>query len=123
EVLTVYTYDDLGRLISFKRGDEIFYVAANTIGSPRVITNEEGKVADEITYDAYGKVLSQTNKSLALPIGFAGGLADPQTGLVRFGIRDYDPASGRFTERDPTLYAGGLNLYAYVGGDPVDRVD
>jgi RHS repeat-associated protein len=58
------------------------------------------------------------------PFGFAGGLHDPETGLVRFGARDYDPATGRWTARDPILFAGGsANLYQYAGGDPVNRVD
>ena len=58
-----------------------------------------------------------------LPIGFAGGIEDPLTGLVRFGLRDYDPAAGRWTARDPILQAGGLNIYAYVNSDPVGHRD
>jgi RHS repeat-associated protein len=46
------------------------------------------------------------------------------TGLVRFGARDYDPISGRWTRRDPIRFSGGdPNLYAYVLGDPVQRID
>ena len=59
-----------------------------------------------------------------MPIGFAGGIEDPVTGLVRFGLRDYDPVLGRFTTRDPLLFGGGQrNLYAYAGSDPVRLVD
>jgi hypothetical protein len=44
--------------------------------------------------------------------------------LVRFGARDYDPAIGRWTARDPIDFAGGdTNLYGYVGNDPVNQVD
>jgi RHS repeat-associated protein len=57
-------------------------------------------------------------------MGFAGGHYDPDTGLVRFGARDYDPYTGRWTARDPILFASGhANLYGYVGNDPVGRVD
>ena len=39
-------------------------------------------------------------------------------------MRDYEPASGRWTARDPALFGGGqANLYDYVGGDPIDRRD
>ena len=43
---------------------------------------------------------------------------------MRFGARDYDPRLGRWTAKDPLLFGGGdSNLYAYVAGDPINRVD
>lgn len=52
------------------------------------------------------------------------GINDPVTGLVRFGLRGYDPGIGRWTARDPVLFAGGqANLYTYVANNPVSRVD
>jgi RHS repeat-associated protein len=58
------------------------------------------------------------------PFGFAGGLWDPDTGLVRFGQRDHDPEIGRWTTQDPIGFSGGdTNLYAYVGNDPINAVD
>ncbi|MEZ4467719.1 MAG: RHS repeat-associated core domain-containing protein [bacterium] len=58
------------------------------------------------------------------PFGFAAGLHDPTTRLVRFGARDYDPHTARWMAKDPIDFAGGdTNLYAYVGGDPVNLVD
>jgi len=58
------------------------------------------------------------------PFGFAGGLYDPLTGLVRFGARDYDAEVGRWTAKDPIRFDGGDgNLYGYVGNDPVNWVD
>jgi len=57
-------------------------------------------------------------------MGFAGGLYDSDTGLVRFGARDYDPMVGRWVSKDPILFRGGQsNLYVYVGNDPVNRRD
>jgi RHS repeat-associated protein len=59
-----------------------------------------------------------------VPFGFAGGLHDRDTGLVRFGARDYDPVIGRWTAKDPIDFAGGdANLYGYVGNDPITFVD
>lgn len=58
------------------------------------------------------------------PFGFAGGLWDQETGLVRFGYRDYDPVTGRWTARDPLLFDGGQqNLYAYADSDVVNKRD
>jgi uncharacterized protein RhaS with RHS repeats len=43
---------------------------------------------------------------------------------VRFGARDYDPQTGRWTSKDPIRFAGGdANLYGYVLGDPMNYVD
>jgi uncharacterized protein RhaS with RHS repeats len=42
---------------------------------------------------------------------------------VHFGAREYDGATGRWTSKDPSRFAGGANLYAYSFGDPVNWVD
>jgi RHS repeat-associated protein len=74
-------------------------------------------------YDVWGRVILDTNPGFQ-PFGFAGGLYDQDTGLVRFGARDYDPETGRWTAKDPILFAGGdANLFAYVANDPVNWVD
>ncbi|MCP4252560.1 MAG: RHS repeat-associated core domain-containing protein, partial [Candidatus Scalindua sp.] len=58
------------------------------------------------------------------PFGFAGGLHDMDTGLVRFGARDYDTSIGRWTAKDPIDFAGGdVNLYGYVQNNPVNFID
>ena len=57
-------------------------------------------------YDSFGNVLQDTQPGFQ-PFGFAGGLYDPDTKLVRFGARDYDPRTGRWTAKDPILFAGG----------------
>ena len=49
---------------------------------------------------------------------------DRDTGLVRFGYRDYDPDIGRWTAKDPIGFAGGdTDLYGYVLNDPVNNID
>jgi RHS repeat-associated protein len=53
-----------------------------------------------------------------------GGFFDPLTGLVRFGARDYDASTGRWTAKDAILFDGGqTNLYVYVGNDRVNGKD
>ncbi|GEM_PF-6639895 len=68
--------------------------------------------------------LTDTNQTLKVPFRFAGGLYDADTKLTRFGYRDYDAYTGKWTAKDPIGFAGGdSNLYGYVLGDPVNFVD
>jgi RHS repeat-associated protein len=100
-----------------------FRILHDHLGSPRlVVDTTSGAVAQRMDYDSFGNVLSDTAPGFQ-PFGFAGGLYDRDTGLVRFGTRDYDPAVGRWTNKDPIRFAGGLNLYAYVENNPVNLTD
>lgn len=124
-VLTAYHYDDLGILFALERLGARFYVGAGPGGSPRVVWNTAGQIVKQIDYqDAFGADPVDSNPAFDLPIGFAGGLADPGTGLVRLGLRDYDPRAGVWITRDPALFTGGSpNLYTYAGGNPVSLRD
>ena len=74
-------------------------------------------------YDVWGKVTRDTNPGFQ-PFGFAGGIYDPETRLTRFGARDYDAQTGRWTAKDPILFDGrDSNLYGYVFNDPVNFID
>jgi RHS repeat-associated protein len=129
--LTAYFYDDDGLLFGLDRGGTRYLVATDQVGTPRLVAKLDGSVVRRFNHDAFGRATAdsdpgaaQSDPSFSLPIGFAGGLEDPVTGLVRFGLRDYDAAAGRFAERDPSLFTGSpLGLYAYAGGDPVDNRD
>ncbi|MDO9183628.1 MAG: RHS repeat-associated core domain-containing protein, partial [Bacteriovorax sp.] len=58
------------------------------------------------------------------PFGFAGGLYDSDTKLVRFGLRDFDSEIGRWNSKDVIRFsAGDSNLYGYTFSDPVNFVD
>lgn len=88
-----------------------------------VVDTQTGEVAQRLRHDAFGRVLEDTRPGFQ-PFGFAGGLVDPETGLVHFGVREYDPRTGRFLTPDPMLFdPGDTNLYRYVYNDPVNRVD
>jgi RHS repeat-associated protein len=96
------------------------------VGSVRMVVDvDTGTVAQRMEYDSFGKVLSNvTDPGFSQPFGFAGGLFDADTGLVRFGARDYDSEVGRWTVKDPIGFDGGdRNLYVYVGDSPVNVND
>ncbi|MCY4730030.1 hypothetical protein KY092_05590 [Natronomonas gomsonensis] len=121
---TRYYYDPSGRLIAFDRDGTWHYVATDQAGSPRVVAATDGTVEKEIVRDSFGAVQNDSAPGFRLHVGFGGGVRDPDTGLVRFGLRDYEPETGRFTARDPILQAGGqYNFYAYAHSDPVNALD
>src|SRR5258708_40071715 len=85
----------------------------------QVVDVATGATAQEIVYDTWGRVLSDTNPGFQ-PFGFAGGLYERDTGLVLLGARDYVPELGRWNRKDPAGFGGGLNTSPYVGNDPVN---
>ncbi len=98
-----------------------YYLCYDQVGSLRFVTDDRGKVQRQIDYDAFGYVINDTNPGLWIPFGFAGGLFDKDTGLVHFGFRDYDPDIGRWTAKDPLLFAGSdTDLYGYCINGPVN---
>lgn len=104
-------------------GPATYRLVTDHLGSVRLVVNADtGTIAQQLNYDAWGVVVADTNPGFQ-PFGFAGGIYDPDTGLVLFGARDYDPTIGRWTSKDPSLFSGGENLYAYCVGDPVNLVD
>jgi len=106
------------------KGGSAFRVVKNSNGSPVLLVDSStGAIAQSLGYDEFGVVTMDTAPGFQ-PVGFAGGIHDPLTGLVRFGARDYDAATGRWTTKDPIRFGGGDgNLYAYVFGDPVNLTD
>jgi RHS repeat-associated protein len=105
-------------------GSATYRVVKDMLGSVRLVVDSvSGEVKQRIDYDVWGKVLSNSNSGFQ-PFGYAGGLLDSDTGLTRFGAREYDAESGRWVSKDLIRFAGGdTNLYAYVGGDPANYRD
>lgn len=101
-----------------------YRIITDQIGSVRlVVKTTDGAISQQIEYDEFGKILSDSNPGFQ-NFGFAGGVYDHETKLVRFGARDYDGETGRWTAKDPIFFSGGdSNLYGYVMQDPVNFAD
>lgn len=104
--------------------DRTLSIVTDRWGSPRLILDAAtGEVVDRIERDVWGAVTAESSPGTT-SLGFLGGIADPDTGLVHLGARDYDPAIGRFTTPDPAgIHGLRTNLYVYAGDNPVNRVD
>jgi len=109
---------------------EIDYIFSDQINTPRVIT----RATDNVilwrwdSADPYGAAAPNNNPVGAGAVSFVnlrfpGQVADLESGLHYNVFRYYDPQLGRFVSPDPIGQDGGLNLYAYVGGNPLSFVD
>jgi RHS repeat-associated protein len=118
----VYATGEHSPDLMFKGGATYRFVKDH-LGSPRLLVDAAtGAVAQRMDFDEWGVVTNDTSPGFQ-PFGFAGGLWDVDTGMVRFGARDYDPAAGRWTSKDANHFAGGLNLYAYTENNPANQID
>ncbi|MCO5114056.1 MAG: RHS repeat-associated core domain-containing protein [Bdellovibrionaceae bacterium] len=106
------------------RGGQEYQFVKDHLGSVKLVVRvSDGNIIQALEYDEFGRVLSDTNSGFQ-PFGFAGGVYDAQTGLTKFGVRDYDAEVGRWLTKDPILFHGGdVNLYGYVLMDPVNSID
>jgi RHS repeat-associated protein len=123
-VVSHFVYGANSVLAYLIKGGVNFRIVADHLGSVRLVVNATtGAIIQRMDYDSFGNVIADTNPGFQ-PFGFAGGLYDPDTRLLRFGARDYDAETGRWTNRDPIAFAGGAtNLYRYVSNDPVNSTD
>jgi RHS repeat-associated protein len=106
------------------KGGATYRIISDHLGSVRLVVDAAtGAIAQRLDYDAFGNLVLDSNPGFQ-PFGFAGGLYDRDTKLPRFGVRDYDAETGRWTAKDPIRFAGGSpNLYGYVRNNPINRID
>ncbi len=95
------------------------WLVQDQLGSVIAVTNSSGAAISVNTYDEYG-IPGAANTGR---FQYTGQIWLPEAQLYHYKARIYDPALGRFLQSDPILYAGGMNLYAYVGNDPVNARD
>lgn len=122
-VFSHFVYAGAGAPSFMLRAGVPFRFVKDHLGSVRLVVNATtGAVAQRLDYDEFGRVLFDSAPGFQ-PFGFAGGLYDPDTSLVRFGARDYDPEIGRWLAKDPIGFGGGPNFYAYAANDPINVID
>ena len=111
-------YFDQGAIIS----GTAYYYLTDELGSVNGLVTSSGSVASQFTYDPYGN--RTTVSGTVLPdVGYAGYFYHAVSRLDFALYRAYDSVHARWLNRDPIGEAGGINLYAYVGGNPISYVD
>lgn len=108
-------------------GVQVFYVFADHLDTPRVITNSAKQVVWRWDSDPFGTTPPNENPSglgaFSYNLRFPGQYYDQETGLHYNYFRDYDPSTGRYVQSDPIGLDGGINTYAYVESDPLAFID
>ncbi len=126
-----YVLDDtIDNPIAMLRDGETFFYQTDFNRNVRMLTDELGQVAERYSYDPYGTVTITDADGIELEssaIGnaylFSSRRYDEEAGFYYYRNRMYSSELGRFMQRDPIWYDDGMNLYAYVGGNPVNRDD
>ena len=143
-----YFYDSYGKLSAIyynfkspttgKSSSAVYFVTTNSQGDVIGLYNNKGVKVAAYEYDAWGNILSvkdSTGKTItnqdhianANPFRYRGYYYDADLGLYYVSSRYYDPEIGRWINADNQLSTGsdltGMNLFAYCGNNPVNRID
>jgi RHS repeat-associated protein len=125
QITSRFIYASSGNVPEYMVKNGITYrIIADHLGSMKQVVNATtGAIVQKVDYGEYGNVVLDTNPGFT-SFGFAGGLFDTETKLVRFGARDYDATIGRWVVKDPIGFSGmDGNFYGYVGQDPINFND
>ncbi len=111
----------------FGLGFGTFIYHADGLGSITTLTDPSGTPVRSYTYDSFGRIVDETGTVID-PYTYTGREFDPETGLLYYRARYYDPTTGRFLQEDPIgllpFGAGILNhLYGYVENNPINLRD
>ena len=99
-----------------------YYYTRDHLGSVREVTNASGILKAQYDYDAWGNQVVVSG-NMSFDFGYTGHYRHAPSNLYLAPFRAYDPTTGRWINRDPIQEQGGLNLYAYVGNNAVNRYD
>jgi RHS repeat-associated protein len=105
-----------------QQGTNKFFYTRDHLGSIREVANNSGSVVARYDYDPYGR-RTKLSGTFDSDFGFTGHYLHTPSSLHFAPFRAYSAELGRWISRDPILEVGGINLYAYVAGDPANHVD
>jgi RHS repeat-associated protein len=112
----------IGGLLNLKQGGNDYNYLYDGKGNVTALIDSTQSPVVTYAYDPFGVRMKQVG-TFEQPYQFSTKPYDPQTGLSNFGYRYYNAGLGKWMTRDPLGEAGGINLYGFVGGNPVNWVD
>jgi RHS repeat-associated protein len=117
-----YAYYPSGEPHSVLRDGQTYYYATDVQGSVLALFNTSNTVVNQYSYLPFGEAQTAT-EGVANRLRYTGRELESESGLYYNNARWYDPQLHRFISEDPIGIDGGLDLYAYVGNDPVNFDD
>ncbi|HRQ15372.1 MAG TPA: RHS repeat-associated core domain-containing protein, partial [Promineifilum sp.] len=111
-----------GQPIGLVRGGQVYHVHADHLGRPEILTNTSKAIVWRAENLAFDRKVATTSIG-EYNLGFPGQYYDAEGASWQNWFRTYDGSIGRYTQSDPIGLAGGLNTYAYVGGNSVNFQD
>jgi RHS repeat-associated protein len=114
-ITSYYVYDGIGLVAKMTPSGSIYFYHYNGSGNTIAMTDSSGSMVNKYAYDEFGNLVN-LQESVPNPFLFVGqyGVMDDDNGLLYMRARYYDPQVGRFINKDPIGFAGGLNLYGYM---------
>ncbi len=107
-----------------KTNGSAYFYTKDHLGSIRGVTDSSGTLKTSYSYDAYGRVSpNYVSGTVTSDMQFCGYYEHSRSLLNLTATRAYNANLGRFISRDPIEEDGGINLYAYVGNNPISYVD
>lgn len=112
----------IGGLLNLRQGEQDYSYLYDGKGNVTALIGSNQSAVAGYAYSPFGILMSQSG-SIEQPFRFSTKPYDTKTGLVYYGYRFYSPVLGRWMTKDPLGEIGGINLYAFVGNNPVDYLD
>jgi RHS repeat-associated protein len=103
-------------------GEQLYFYHVDHLGTPQVMTDEQGQVVWQGHYQPFGRVEVVT-ESVVNNVRFPGQYYDQESNNYYNYYRDYDPSTGRYLQSDPIGLDGGINTYAYAEANPLKLID
>ncbi|PTT80862.1 hypothetical protein DBR42_18815 [Pelomonas sp. HMWF004] len=109
-------------------GVQVFAIHTDHLDTPRMILDAQGQVRWRWMGEPFGASPAEEQPTAGLPalqqnLRFPGQQYEAFGGRHYNHFRDYDPTTGRYVQSDPIGLGGGINTYAYVGGNPLSYID
>lgn len=114
----------IGGLLARTANSSSAFYHNDVAGNITSLVNSQGQLQARYLYDGFGNLMARSGSLADANVyRFSSKELLPNTGLYYYGFRFYEPNLQRWLNRDPIGIAGGLNVYRYVGNNPLSRID